>query len=178
MKISKIFPSILIGACAVGFATQIEARTPPPKQEPATSPTVAPKPNPRLSPASPRVAPDSTPKYEVVVADLIIEKVSQTSPDFWIVRVKNIGKGEAGATTLAMKCTIPKKEGAFPGGTYPAISFPTSPVKAGGVTDVNCKMGIKTSKGMRCQFTVNPDKSIKESNYNNNTRAALANPDY
>jgi hypothetical protein len=58
------------------------------------------------------------------------------------------------------------------------MSFPVGAIKAGGVTDVTCKTSAKSSKGQRFKFTVNADKKIAESNYNNNEKSVLANPSY
>jgi hypothetical protein len=58
------------------------------------------------------------------------------------------------------------------------MSFPVSAVKASGVTDVNCKLTTKSSVGQRFKFTVNANKAVKESNYNNNEKSVLANASY
>jgi CARDB protein len=99
--------------------------------------------------------------------DLVIEKTTQTSSTFWVVRVKNTGKGDSAATTLKMVAT--------PGGSY---SCPVSAIKAGGTAEVPCRMPFKAREGMRCEFIVNPDKSVAESSYANNRTASLTNPKF
>ena len=99
--------------------------------------------------------------------DLVIEKTIQTAPDFWTVKIKNVGNGDSVATTLKMTAT--------PGGSY---SCPVAPVKAGGTADVPCKMPFKSKADMRCEFVVNPDKKLKESNFANNTKVSATNPKY
>ena len=96
--------------------------------------------------------------------DLVIEKTTQTSSDFWTVRVKNVGNGDAAATTLKMIAT--------PGGSY---SCPVAAIKAGGVADVPCKMPFKSKAGMSCEFILNPDKKLKEANYANNRKVSATN---
>lgn len=99
--------------------------------------------------------------------DLVIEKTTQTSNDFWSVRVKNVGNGDAAATTLKMIAT--------PGGSY---SCPVKAIKAGGTADVPCKMPFKSKAGMSCEFVVNPDKKLKEANFANNTKVSATNPKF
>ena len=99
--------------------------------------------------------------------DLVIEKTTQTSNDFWTVRVKNVGKGDAAASTLKMIAT--------PGGSY---SCPVAAIKAGGTADVPCKMPFKSKAGMSCEFILNPDKKIKESNFANNRKVSATNPKF
>jgi len=64
---------------------------------------------------------------------------------------------------------------ATPGGSY---SCPVAAVKAGGTIDVPCKMPFKSQKGMRCQFILNPDKTIAESSYANNRTTTVTNPKF
>jgi len=99
--------------------------------------------------------------------DLAIEKTTQTSSTFWSVKVKNVGKADSAATTLKMMAT--------PGGSY---SCPVGAVKAGGMIDVPCKMPFKSQKGMRCEFILNPDKTVAEANYANNRVTTLTNPKF
>ena len=99
--------------------------------------------------------------------DLVIEKTTQTSSTFWIVKVKNAGNGDAAATTLKMVAT--------PGGSY---SCPVAAIKAGGTADVPCKMPFKSKADMRCEFILNPDKSITETNYANNRAVSSTNPKF
>ena len=99
--------------------------------------------------------------------DLVIEKATQTSNDFWTVKVKNVGNGDAAATTLKMIAT--------PGGSY---SCPVAAIKAGGTADVPCKMPFKSKAGMSCEFILNPDKKLKEANYANNTKVSATNPKF
>ena len=89
--------------------------------------------------------------------DLVIEKTTQTSSTFWTVKVKNVGTGDSAPTRLKMIAT--------PGGSY---SCPVAAIKAGSSTDVPCKMQFKGQKDMRCEFILNPEKSITESSYANN----------
>ena len=99
--------------------------------------------------------------------DLVIEKTIQQSSTFWTVKVKNIGPGDSGATTLKMVAT--------PGGSY---SCPVTAIKAGHSADVPCKMPFKSQKDMRCEFILNPDKTIAESNFANNRATASTNPKF
>ncbi len=99
--------------------------------------------------------------------DLVIEKTTQTSSDFWTVKVKNVGNGDSAATTLKMTAT--------PGGSY---SCPVAAIKAGGTADVPCKMPFKSKANMRCEFVLNPDKKIAESSYANNSKVSATNPKY
>ena len=107
------------------------------------------------------------PRPQSPTADLVIEKTVQTSSDFWMVKVKNVGNGDSAATTLRMVAT--------PGGAY---SCPVAPIKAGSTGNVPCKMPFKARAGMRCEFTLNPAKSIAESNYANNRTVSATNPKY
>jgi CARDB protein len=113
----------------------------------------------------PIIAHAKTPKPPA--PDLVIEKTIQTSSTFWIVRVKNTGKGDAAATTLKMVAT--------PGGSY---SCPVAAIKAGGTADVPCRMPFKAKADMRCEFILNPDKSITETNYANNRTVSSTNPKF
>jgi hypothetical protein len=73
----------------------------------------------------PIIAAAKTPKPQAPAPDLVIDKTTQTSSTFWIVKVKNAGNGDSAATTLKMVAT--------PGGSY---SCPVAPIKAGGTADV------------------------------------------
>jgi hypothetical protein len=99
--------------------------------------------------------------------DLVIEKTTQTSSDFWTVKVKNVGNGDSPATTLKMTAT--------PGGSY---SCPVAAIKAGGTADVPCKMPFKSKADMRCEFVVNPDKKMTETNFANNRKVSATNPKF
>jgi hypothetical protein len=99
--------------------------------------------------------------------DLVIEKTTQTSSTFWTVKVKNAGNGDSAATTLKMVAT--------PGGEY---SCPVVAIKAGGTAEVPCRMPFKAKADMRCEFILNPDKSIAESSYANNRTVSKTNPKY
>ena len=101
------------------------------------------------------------------MADLVIEKTIQTSSTFWSVKVKNIGQRDSAPTTLKMIAT--------PGGAY---SCPVAAIKAGGTIDVPCKMPFKSQKDMRCEFILNPDKTIAEASYANNRTTTLTNPKF
>ncbi|MFZ1219581.1 MAG: CARDB domain-containing protein [Chthoniobacterales bacterium] len=99
--------------------------------------------------------------------DLVIEKITQTSSTFWMVKVRNIGQRDSAATTLKMIAT--------PGGSY---SCPVAAIKAGGTADVPCRMPFKSRTGMQCEFILNPDKSIAENNYGNNRTSSQTNPKF
>jgi hypothetical protein len=99
--------------------------------------------------------------------DLVIEKTTQTSSDFWRVKVKNVGSGPSAATTLKMTAT--------PGGSY---SCPVAAIKAGGTADVPCKMPFKSKADMRCEFVLNPDRKIAETSYANNRKVSTTNPKF
>jgi hypothetical protein len=113
----------------------------------------------------PLVAHAKTPKQPA--PDLVIEKTTQTSSTFWVVKVRNTGNGDSAPTTLKMVAT--------PGGSY---SCPVAAIKAGGTTDVPCRMPFKAKADMRCEFTVNPDKSITEASYANNRTVSATNPKF
>jgi hypothetical protein len=113
----------------------------------------------------PLLAQAKTPKPPA--PDLVIEKTTQTSSTFWIVKVKNTGTGDSAATTLKLVAT--------PGGYY---SCPVAAIKAGGTADVPCRMPFKAKADMRCEFTVNPDKSITEASYANNRTVSSTNPKF
>lgn len=101
------------------------------------------------------------------MADLVIEKTIQTSSTSWAVKVKNVGPVDSAPTTLKMIAT--------PGGSY---SCPVAAIKAGGTIDVACKMPFKSQKDMRCEFIVNPDKTIGESSYANNRMISATDPKF
>ena len=115
----------------------------------------------------PVIAEGNTPKPPSPMPDLVIEKTTQTSSDFWMVRVKNVGGADSAATTLKMVAT--------PGGAY---SCPVPPIKAGGVANVPCKMPFKAKAGMKCEFILNPDKKIGEGSFANNRMVSSTNPKY
>jgi CARDB len=115
----------------------------------------------------PVLAEAANPKPPSPMPDLVIEKTTQTSSDFWMVRVKNVGGADSAATTLKMVAT--------PGGAY---SCPVAPIKAGGVANVPCKMPFKARAGMKCEFILNPDKKIGEGSYANNRTVSSTNPKY
>ena len=115
----------------------------------------------------PLLAPAKTPKAQGPAPDLVIEKTTQTSATFWIVKVKNAGTGDSTATTLKMVAT--------PGGSY---TCPVAAIKAGGTAEVPCRMPFKAREGMRCEFILNPDRLIAESNYSNNRTTTLTNPKF
>ena len=109
----------------------------------------------------------ANPKPPSPMPDLVIEKTTQTSSDFWMVRVKNVGGADSAATTLKMVAT--------PGGAY---SCPVAPIKAGGMANVPCKMPFKARAGMKCEFILNPDKKIAEASFANNRTVSATNPKY
>ena len=115
----------------------------------------------------PAVAEAKNPKPPSPMPDLVIEKTTQTSSDFWMVKVRNVGGRDSAATTLKMVAT--------PGGAY---SCPVAPIKAGGVANVPCKMPFKARADMKCEFILNPDKSIIEGSYANNRTVSATNPKY
>ena len=115
----------------------------------------------------PVIAEGKNPKPPSPMPDLVIEKTTQTSADFWMVKVRNAGNANSAATTLKMVAT--------PGGAY---SCPVAPIKAGGTADVPCKMPFKARAGMRCEFILNPEKSITEGSYANNRTVSPTNPKY
>jgi hypothetical protein len=112
-------------------------------------------------------APLSVDAITPAMADLVIEKTVQTSSTFWSVKVKNIGPVDSAPTTLKMIAT--------PGGSY---SCPVAAIKAGGTIDVPCKMPFKSQKDMRCEFILNPDKTVAEGSYANNRTTTLTNPKF
>jgi hypothetical protein len=115
----------------------------------------------------PIIAHAKPPKPQAPPPDLVIEKTTQTSSTFWIVKVKNVGHGDSAPTTMKMIAT--------PGGSY---SCPVAAIKAGGTADVPCKMPFKSKADMRCEFILNPDKTIAESSYANNRTTTLTNPKF
>ena len=115
----------------------------------------------------PAIAEAKNPKPASPMPDLVIEKTTQTSSDFWMVKVRNVGGADSSATTLKMVAT--------PGGAY---SCPVAPIKAGGVANVPCKMPFKARAGMQCEFILNPDKKIGEANFANNRTVSATNPKY
>ncbi len=129
-------------------------------------------------PTTDKKVPNSKLPNAATAADLAIEQTNQTSPDFFIVRIKNLGGTNSAATTLKLVVTTPLPKAGFPSQGILPQSYPVPAVKAGGVADINCKLPSKSSVGQRFQFTVNPDKAAPETNYNNNSKAVLANPSY
>ena len=113
------------------------------------------------------VAPLSLKAIMPAMPDLAIEKTIQTSSTFWMVKVKNVGQLDSAPTTLKVTAT--------PGGSY---SCPVAAIKAGGTIDVPCKMPFKGHKDMRCEFILNPDKTIAEASYSNNRTTTLTNPKF
>ena len=113
------------------------------------------------------VAPLSLKAITPAMPDLAIEKTIQTSSTFWTVKVKNIGQRDSAPTTLKMTAT--------PGGSY---SCPVAAIKAGETIDVPCKMPFKSQQGMRCEFILNPEKTIAEAGYANNRTTTLTNPKF
>jgi hypothetical protein len=113
------------------------------------------------------IAPLSGRAITPAMPDLVIEKTTQTSSTFWMVKVRNNGQRDSAATTLKMIAT--------PGGSY---SCPVPAIKAGGTADVPCRMPFKSRTGMQCEFILNPDKSIAENNYGNNRTTSLTNPKF
>ena len=110
--------------------------------------------------------------------DLSIEKATQTSGDFWVVRIKNSGAAEAGPSSLDVQYVTNYTSGNFPNGVVGQYSFPTPKIKPGGVTHINVKTSRRTTPDIAAHFHVNADKAIKELNYNNNKMKVPANPAY
>jgi hypothetical protein len=115
----------------------------------------------------PLAAEGNAPKPRSPMPDLVIEKTTQTSSDFWMVKVRNVGGADSTATTLKMVAT--------PGGAY---TCPVKPIKAGAVAEVPCKMPFKARADMKCEFILNPDKKIAEASYANNRTVSATNPKY
>lgn len=113
-------------------------------------------------------APNKLPP-QLLVVDLLIEKATQTSPDSWIVRIKNAGNSDAAASSLQVTYITAPSKGGFPGGEFSQGSIATPVVKAGTVTDIKVKTPQKTTPDMKARFALNADHKIKESNYANNT---------
>jgi hypothetical protein len=113
------------------------------------------------------IAPLAVDAITPAMADLVIEETTRTSSTFWTVKVKNTGPVDSAPTTLKMIAT--------PGGSY---SYPVAAIKAGGTIDVPCKMPFKSQKDMRCEFILNPDKTIGEASYANNRKTTLTNPKF
>lgn len=115
---------------------------------------------------------------QVLFTDLVIDRANQTSANFWIVRIRNAGSGDAGASSLQVKYIVPPAPGGFPGGESVQGSFVTPPLKAGAMTDINVKTPQKTTPEMKARFALNADHTVKESNYANNTTIMPASPAY
>jgi hypothetical protein len=159
----------LIAAGIIAFAVQTQARTPPPKPRPTPTPT--PMQNPNLK------APNQLPA-QILFIDLVIDRAIQTSADFWIVRIRNAGSGDAGPSSLQVKYIVPPAPGGFPGGELVQGSVPTPGLKAGAMIDVKVKTPQKTSPEMKARFALNADHTVKESNYANNTTIMPVSPVY
>jgi hypothetical protein len=117
-------------------------------------------------------------KIAVLIPDLTIMSAAQTEPDFWIVRVKNIGNADAGSSKLKVFVSIPQSSGGFPGGVVEQLTFDVQALKAGGITDINVKTKTKTKPGMSVAFNLNPEHVVKEKTYDNNIKSEAANPNY
>jgi hypothetical protein len=115
---------------------------------------------------------------QVLFTDLVIDRANQTSADFWIVRIRNAGSGDAAASSLQVKYIVPPAPGGFPGGEFVQGSFVTPPLTAGAMTDINVKTPQKTRPEMKARFALNADHIVKESNYANNTTIMPASPAY
>jgi hypothetical protein len=158
---------IIVSAFAITFAFQAQATTPPPRTRPTPTPirnTDVKTPN-KLPP-------------QLLVVDLLIEKATQTSPDSWIVRIKNAGNADAAASSLQVTYITAQSKNGFPGGEFSQGSFPTPPLKAGAVTDIKVRTTQKTTPDMKARFALNANHAVKESNYANNTILLPASPSY
>jgi hypothetical protein len=176
----------LIAAGAIAFAVQTQAKTPPPKPRPTPTPTPTPMRNTNLKTPMPTPTPMQNPNLktpntlppQILFVDLVIDKAIQTSADFWIVRIRNAGSGDAGPSSLQVKYIVPPAPGGFPGGELLQGSVPTPALKAGAVMDVKVKTPQRTSPEMKARFALNADHTIKESNYANNTTIMPTSPAY
>lgn len=117
-------------------------------------------------------------KPVILGVDLSIQKATQTSGDFWIVRIRNSGAAEAPPSVLDVHYVTNYKSGNFPNGTVGSYSFPTPTIKPGGVTDINVKTSQRTKPEIEAHFEVNANHAIKELNYTNNKKTVPANPAY
>ncbi|MEN3368772.1 MAG: hypothetical protein V7609_915 [Verrucomicrobiota bacterium] len=157
----------MASALAVVIAFQAQATTPPPKPRPTPTPLRS----------TDLKAPNKLPP-QLLVTDLLIEKATQTSPDSWIVRIRNAGNADAGTSSLQVTYISAPSKGGFPGGEFSQGSISTPVVKAGTVADIKVKTPQKTTPDMKARFALNADHKIKESNYANNTIILPANPSY
>jgi hypothetical protein len=158
---------LTITVIAVAIAFEAQAITPPPKPRPTPTPLRS----------NDLKTPNKLPP-QLLVTDLLIEKATQTSPDFWIVRIRNAGTADAGTSSLQVTYITAPSKGGFPGGELSQGSISTPAVKAGTVADINVKTPQKTMPDMKARFALNADHKIKESNYANNTIIIPANPSY
>jgi hypothetical protein len=157
MKIRKEFFGFLVLAVVVMFVPHAQAQT--------------------IPPAPQRQRPPKD-KITVLIPDLTIVSAAQTEPDFWIVKVKNIGTAEAGASKLKVSVSIPQSSGGFPGGVVEHLTFDVQALKAGGITNISVKTKTKTKPDMTVAFSLNPDHTVKEKSYDNNSKSEAANPSY
>ncbi|MDT5061622.1 MAG: hypothetical protein QOH63_2081 [Acidobacteriota bacterium] len=157
MKIRKEFLGFLVLAFVAMFVSHVHAQDIPPTPQ--------------------RQRPEKN-KIAVMIPDLTIMSALQTEPDFWIVKVKNIGTAEAGASKLKVFVSIPQSSGGFPGGVVEQLTFDVQSLKAGGITYINVKTKTKTKPGMTVAFSLNPDHTVKEKSYDNNSKSEAANPSY
>ncbi len=99
--------------------------------------------------------------------DLAIISADQTSPNFWIVKVKNIGGGRTPPTTVKVTLTIYPKNGG-PGSQVGTGTASMDGLEPGKLTDVNVTTNIDSNSTMTAEAIVNPDKKFLETNYGNN----------
>lgn len=114
--------------------------------------------NPKLVPVEPA---------HVLGPDLAILNAYQTSPNFWIVRVKNIGGGKTVATTVKVTLKVYPNNG----GASTLVGWGTARLDAldpGKLTDVNVTTNVNSNSTMVAEAIVNPDKNFLETNYGNN----------
>nr|WP_295777080.1 CARDB domain-containing protein [Rhodoferax sp.] len=106
-------------------------------------------------------------KPQVLGPDLAIESANQTSPNFWIVRVKNIGGGKTPPTTVNVVLKF------YPPNSGPSVligsgSAAVEALESGKLADVNVTTNVNSNATMTANISVNADKTFLETNYGNN----------
>jgi archaellum component FlaG (FlaF/FlaG flagellin family) len=128
-----------------------------------------------VNPVKPTVSPKLVPVKPVAQAmDLAIVSADQTGPDFWIIRVKNVGGAASGATTVKLTLVIP---GSFTGSPVSIEGMGSAALPAiapGMMTLINLKTNIKSKGTMQAEVMVNPDKKPLETSYANNALSVKA----
>jgi hypothetical protein len=152
--------------------------TPPPGRPGSSSLSIAPAAPERSNSRLPLEETKGPAKPVNMGVDLSIQKATQTSGDFWIVRIKNSGAAEAPPSSLRVLYEINYTSGNFPNGVVGQYSYPTPMIKPGGVVDINVKTSKRTTPEIQAHFEVNANQAIKELNYSNNKKTVPANPAY